>query len=230
MNKKFQEGITIQEDMKIKEHISVLKQKDGKNIGYSESERDGTTTSSYTSEHGDIDFKVEGNSPQGEQDTLHVGQILIKVLNNSGDNWSKPEIGDGVADCVAYDLNNNKKKIEIQIIRASTDQELWKRLATKGQINNERVPINEIISDIMITIKTKGNEQTIPSNIRQSITLALDANRLSAYTLDDIINKFHKTYGKEVKSFGFNSIWIVGPIEALTHRLDLLPEESEGSK
>lgn len=224
MNKKFQE------DMKIKEHISVLKQKDGKNIGYSESEREGTTTSSYTSEHGYIDFKVEGNSPQGEQDTIKVCQRLIKVLNQNGENWSDPEFSDGGVDCTSANLKNSSQILEIQVVRASTNQELWKRLATKGQINNEKVPINEIISDIMITIKTKGNEQTIPSNIRQSITLALDANRLSAYTLDDIINKFHKTYGKEVKSFGFNSIWIVGPIEALTHRLDLLPEESEGSK
>jgi len=213
--------------MKVTEHISVLKQKDGENIGYSESDRDGTTASSYINDQDEIEFEVKGNSPQGEQDTLHVGQILIKVLNNSGDNWSELKSGDGVADCIAYDQNNRKKKIEIQIIRASIDENLWKQLANIGQINDVKVKINKIVSDIKNTIDAKGNERTIPSNYRHTITLALDANRLSAYTLDNVVKKFREKYAKEVKSLGFKSIWIVGPREELTHRLDLPTDKNE---
>ncbi len=221
MNKKFQEGV------KIREHFSVLKQRDGENIGYSESDREGTTASSYINEHDDIEFKLEGNSPQGEQDTLKVCQILLNVLNQNGGNWSNPKMSDRGVDCVSENLKNSSEILEIQVVRASTNPELWKSLANKGQINNERISTSEIVSEIKKSIETKSNERTIPSNIRQSITLALDANRLSAYTLDKVVKKFHEKYAKEVISLGFKSIWIVGPREELTHRLDILPEESD---
>lgn len=213
--------------MKLDEHIAVLKQKDGENIGFSESERQGTTASANLEEDGNVSYSLKGKSPQGEQDTLAVGQKLIDVLNKAGDKWSNPELGEGVVDCASYDLEDPNKKIEIQVIRASTNQQLWKSLSATGEIDRLRITIDELVSDLRTSIDKKASERIIPSNIRSSITLALDATRLAGHTLDRVVNQFRNDYSEYSKSLGFDSIWIVGPTESLTSRLDIDPQDNK---
>jgi hypothetical protein len=213
--------------MKIDEHIAVLKQKDGENIGFSESERQGTTTSANLEDNGDVSFSLKGKSPQGEQDTLTVCKMLINVLNKNGGKWREPEPGVDFVDCVSYDSEDFNKKIEIQVIRASTRQDLWKNLSATGKIERQGIPINDLVLDIKTSIDKKASDRKIPISYRYSITLALDATRLPSHTLDRVVNQFRNDYSEYSKSLGFDSIWIVGPTESLTSRLDIDPQDNK---
>lgn len=213
--------------MEAKECISILRKENGKIIGFSESERQGTESSAMLEKDGTISSSLKGKSPQGEQDTLLAGQILINVLNRSGDNWSQPErVGDDdVADCVAYDLDNPKKIIEIQVVRVVIEQKFWKKLSTKGEVNKKGKPLL-FESDIKTSIEMKASEAKIPSSYRKNIVLALDATRLAGHTFRPVVNQFCDNFSEYAKSLGFHSIWIVGLWEVLTFRLDLNPSNN----
>jgi hypothetical protein len=48
----------------------------------------------------------------------------------------------------------------------------------------------------------------------------LDATETPDLAFTQIVNSFRAYHGMWAKELGFKSIWIVGPVEDLVHRLD----------
>ncbi|KAF0146152.1 MAG: hypothetical protein FD156_179 [Nitrospirae bacterium] len=162
----------------------------------------------------------KGSSPQGEANTLPTCVTLVQALNEAGENWSHPidntEKDDNV-DCIAYDKDNNKKELHIQVVRAKSDKNFWRHLAKKGQIEQE-VSINELLTDLKLSIEKKSE---IPPPQRQHLVLALDATKLPVFIFDDVLKEYILRYGAWTHSLGFQSVWLVGPLSTNTKRLDI---------
>lgn len=123
-------------------------------------------------------------------------------------------------DCVALDKNNSKTRIRIQVIRAMADQGMWRQLAKAGRVSGSNVHKTELLRQLKQSIEKKANITKIPPAIRASLILALDATLLPALSFDDVIEEFKFQFGVWASSLGFQSIWLVGPMPALTWRLD----------
>ena len=71
-----------------------------------------------------------------------------------------------------------------------------------------------------IAIETKANDRRIPQSSRCGLLLALDATRLPALGFDAVVEAFRNDWGLWTKSLGFDSVWLIGPSESMTWRLD----------
>lgn len=162
---------------------------------------------------------LTGSSPQGEANTLPTCVTLVQALNEAGENWSHPidntEKNDNV-DCIAYDKDNNKKELRIQVVHAMTDENFWQQLSQKGQIARE-ASINELLAILKLSIEKKIK---IPPPQRPHLVLALDATKLPVFIFDGVLKEYILRYGSWTHSLGFQSVWLVGPLSTNTKRLD----------
>ena len=55
---------------------------------------------------------------------------------------------------------------------------------------------------------------------RSNLMLALDATRLPVLGFEDVVEEFQARFGTWIKSLGFEAVWLVGPQDSLTWRLD----------
>lgn len=196
------------------DHVSELHTTEGGNVlGFSESERDGRTTSAELV-GGAITSHLTGTPPQGEEDTPYVCAMLVETFNRAGGNWLPPDVGQGVADGIAADANDHRKLLRIQVVRA--DKHVWLTLRKSGHVT-ATPPVNDIVETIKEAISHKVARLPIVS--RRGVTLALDANRLPAYAFTDVVSSFQRDHGKWATSLAFDSIWIVGPHPELVKSL-----------
>lgn len=213
--------VTINETIKATDYVATLASREGRSIGFRESVREGRAASADRHDNGSLSYSILGSSPQGEEDTLSACRILVKVLNASGGNWADPVPGEGIVDCEAVDARFSDQKVSIQVIRAIADQELWKNLNLQGNIQELNVSKNQLICLIKDAIEKKASERSIPQSIRPSLTLALDATRLPVLGFEDVVERFQSQFGGWTKSLGFEAVWLVGPQDSLTWRLDI---------
>jgi hypothetical protein len=211
-------NVSVSETINVSTHLSALARRGGKTIGFRESEREGRATSADRHEDGSLSYSILGSSPQGEEDTLSACRMLIKVLNASGANWSEPTPGQGIVDCEAVDAKFPDRKLSIQVIRAISDQDLWKKLNIQGSFDDLNVSKDQLVNHLRDAIMKKA--AAIPQGIRRGLTLALDATRLPVLGFQDVAEEFKCQFGPWSKSLGFESVWLVGPLESLTWRLD----------
>lgn len=202
---------------------SALQSRQGKAIGYSESERDGRAASADQHEDGSVSFELTGSSPQGEEDTLQVCRMLVDKLNVAGDNWGQPVLGEALADCRVVHQQYKGMVLEIQVVRAITDQTIWKELNEHKHLQQSGVTKDELAEHIRYAIESKTNQRRIPRLSRADLTLALDANRLPALGFDEVVDVFRSKHGTWCQTLGFAGIWLVGPSTSLTWRLDSAP-------
>jgi hypothetical protein len=196
----------------------MLGRRDGRVIGFRESERKGRAASADRHNDGSLSYSILWSSPQGEEDTLSTCRILVNALNAAGGNWPNPVPGEGIVDCEAVNLNLQEQKLSIQVIRAIADQQLWKRLNLEGNFQDLNVSKHQLVSQIKAAIERKANDRAIPRIIRPSLTLALDATRLPVLAFEDVVEMFQSQFGVWTKSLGFEAVWLVGPQESLTWR------------
>lgn len=212
--------VCLKEEIKLSNHISMTGVRDGKTIGFRESEREGRAASADVNDNGTLSHSLSGSSPQGEEDTLNAGRILVESLNHRGGNWQSPVPGHGNEDCVATDKIDNSKKIAIQLVRAITDPKFWRELSQKGHYNETQLSKEELVNQIRTAVEKKANDSKIPFPMRRSLILALDATRLPALCFNDVVEAYRTLYTAETKILGFESVWLVGPIPDLVWRLD----------
>jgi hypothetical protein len=168
-----------------------------------------------------ISYALTGKSPQGETDTLRACQILIRHLNNKGGDWNNPiSVNEGLVDCEATDRKSQKHKLCFQVVRADVDPKLWKSLNNYGKVATAQ-NTEALVETIKSAITSKANERKIPKISRKGVTLTLDANKLPALSFDSVIEAFGSQWGAWASKLGFESIWLVGPNESLTWRLDI---------
>jgi hypothetical protein len=196
-------------------------QHEERTVRFRESERDGRTASA--DDHGDcsISFSLIGTSPQGEEDTPEACSILIRAMNQTGETWNAPLVGTDDIDCYASNsMNGTVEPLRIQVVRAIIDPEIWRALANSGTLATSGVAVEEMTDLMADALQKKLDPKKIPLKQRPGLVLALDATRLPALAFDSVVNSFQERHRVALTATGFRSIWIVGPTESLTKRLD----------
>ena len=167
-----------------------------------------------------MSFAIDGTSPQGEEDTANTCEILIRALNLRGEAWQDPTRGNGVSDCIAIDSKNPDQALSIQVVRAISDSELWKELARLEHTSESDTTARRLAKELRISIDRKAGDEGIPAVSRVDLVLALDATRLPIMAFEDVIEEFRSAHSPWASKLGFSAIWLVGPTEHMTHRLD----------
>jgi hypothetical protein len=140
-------------------------------------------------------------------------------MNGLGETWNEPLEGRGDADCIAMSATDSSSDpLRIQVVRAFSDPELWKTLSTLGKLAMPKVTVEEA-SDLMAEA-FKKKVSRIPPKQRFELVLALDANRLPGLAFDSVLECFRERHRETLQSAGFRSVWIVGPTDSFTKRLD----------
>jgi hypothetical protein len=175
----------------------------------------GNATEADIDDQGHITGNVQGRSPQGEEGSLTVCEILIEYLNQLGANWAIPHPdnqGERGIDCVS---EREQDHLLIQVTRIP-DAVDWKGLNKSGaaSIAND---VSTAISQLQRAIEGKA---TIDPSLRRSITLVIDAMRTPAFATPPVVHAFKAVHGQYIDSLAFKSIWVVGPVASTVYRLD----------
>ncbi len=212
-------SVSLVEGVKAGDHYAKEHQRNGERIGFSESPRDGLASYGFKEDTGELRFGLEGAPPQGEQDTLAVCNTLILRLNQEGADWSLPVESDGDVDGLSTSSSKPNERLLIQVVRAVSDPDLWKKLASSGKVSEENRTSRDLVADLKSAIEHKADERRIPRRRRGDLVLALDASRLPAHALDVTVASFRDEHATWAGSLGFQAIWLVGPSVSLTTRL-----------
>jgi DNA-directed RNA polymerase subunit RPC12/RpoP len=213
-------NITVADGINVSDHMTAVGKKDDKTVGFRESERNGRIASADQNENGSLSYSLTGSSPQGEEDTLSTCKNLVQALNEAGWNWAQPQKGEGVEDCTTLDKSDQRNKLRIQVVRAITDENLWRRLSLEGGIEESSISKDELLAQLKSSIERKSDDRKIPASIRSNLLLALDATRLPVLSFEGVIEEYVARFGSWTRSLGFQGVWLVGPISSLTWRLD----------
>jgi hypothetical protein len=164
-------------------------------------------------------LSIEGDSRQGESGTIEVCGILVRRLNKDGFSWESPY--DPTADIsrreegIDCEAKDREKVLKVQVTRVETD--IWKDLS-KNQKAGKISKIKCTVENIWNVILRKSNR--IPPDQRKDLVLALDAIETPIYALENVVEAFGNKYGAKTTSLGYEAVWMVGPTEELTYRLD----------
>ena len=157
----------------------------------------------------------EGSSPQNEQDVLDVCGVLRAALNRAGGQWigcqAPPEVSD--VDCLLDDASG--AALQVQVTRV--ERAIWEQVARTGRAEMTRT-VTQAADAIWDAISRKSTK--IPPRQRQDLLLALDALGAPAFPLLPVASEFRTRYSAQAAALGYKSIWLVGPAEDWTHRLD----------
>lgn len=208
--------VEIKEGISLSEHASVVKVQEGKIVGYAESERDGLLIHADQISSGEVLSSLTGPPPTGETDTLKVCGILVKSLNAQGATWGSVVPGSGATDCTADCISDSKKKLHIQVVRAVSCVGLWRELATKSSVQRQQ-KVEQLAHELSESIRRKSVKYPTPT--KETLILALDANRLPEMVLTDVREAATRLTRKARESSGFKEIWVVGPTHELTYEL-----------
>ena len=212
-------GVDITASMQASSHVSVLREHEGEATGFTESERQNRTSSGSLQSDGSVNISVIGSSPQGEEDTNSVCEVLRERLNGDGAHWGSIVLGREPADRILVDSNDPNVTLEVQVVRAIASQTLWRELNLSGSVQRLLSP-TDAADEIRVAIESKARPEKIPEPTRPNLVLALDATRLASLAFDGIVREFRSANLKWTASHGFAAVWLVGPISRLVWRLD----------
>jgi hypothetical protein len=168
---------------------------------------------------GTIQSDLSGRSPRNEEDSQATCDRLVRVLNAQGARWTVPTPGTADADCESHDAEDRKRKLAIQVVRASNDSEMWRTLNETGVVEVHR-PSDRLADELLAVIRHKHDTYRVPSQLAV-LVLAIDANRLPGHTFDTVLASFRIRHRATCIGFGFREVWLVGPRDNLVFRLDL---------
>jgi hypothetical protein len=136
---------------------------------------------------GRVEFELAGRSPQNEEDALEACARLVRWLNVHGADWGDPvpsiERVDDV-DAWSTDRTDPAKKLQMQVVRASTVTERWATLARRGAVD-VATDVEALAGELMAAITTKTK---YPAEQRASLTLVLDATRAVSHTFAQVFD------------------------------------------
>jgi hypothetical protein len=215
--------VQIVETLRVNSHLSVLQERDGDAVGFSESEREGRASSASVEEDGTLRFSIQGTSPQGEEDTPTACRVFLGCLAKRGYPYTDVVAGSEPADCVLVEGPKGLHRQEVQVVRAIASQTIWRTLARHGALQSA-VSARQVVAELSSAIATKARNERLPERIRANLVLALDATRLPGVAFDTIVREFRKAECTRISVFGFKAIWLVGPTARLCWRLDVADE------
>jgi hypothetical protein len=194
------------------------RRREGELTGFGESGRQGRAASADMAQSGETTFAITGNSPQGEDDTLLCCSTLISCLNASGGEWEDPKLAAGGVDCTSSAKSG--LRLDIQVIRALTDQAFWRELNAEGRVERRTMDFQPLVTALRTAIEKKADTRKVTPRDRHSIRLALDATRLPVLCFDAVRRLLRQELSTWATTLGFAAIWVVGPSAHLTWRLD----------
>jgi len=200
----------------MKESISVIKE-EGKIVGYGFGNSDGAEHFADINHNEQVIHRHSDSSPQGEESTLEVCEIIVQKKNKLGDDWTKLTQSTGVADFISRSKSNMRRELRMQVVRANVDNIYWRELNVKKSLPEKIHSIEELCEIMKKAIDLKL--ERIPEVSREGITLVLDATVLPQLCMSDGVEYFKTKYGDNLKSTGFEEIWLVGPHIKMTFKI-----------
>lgn len=165
-----------------------------------------------------IQLNLRGRPPRNEEGSLDVSARLVRSLNARGATWSAPVLGEEDVDAISTDRTIPTKNLHMQVVRATTDEALWRTLGREGvaeKNHDAAAAAREMISAV------RKKAEKYPAAQRNNLTLILDAARTPNHTFQRVHDEFAMAHRAECSSFGFSSVWVVGAVDELVTRLDL---------
>jgi hypothetical protein len=211
-------AFTKNEAVKASSHVTMLQERQGQAIGFSESERQGRASDSTLDSNGSLRLSIQGSSPQGEEDTPTACRVLLDRLKEDGVLYDTVTRGPEPADCILTEGSNPDNALGVQVVHAIVSEDLWETLGKERAAQVEsRLP--DVVRQLRAAIEHNGVRKLGPRE-RADLVLALDATRLPGLGFDAVIREFRAVEAAWAASLGFRAIWLVGPTPRLTWRLD----------
>jgi hypothetical protein len=161
---------------------------------------------------------VKAKPRHNEEGNPKVCGLLLTKLNRVGDTWknlSFPDKRHSDVDCTAE--NDDGDILKMQVTRAARSESFWRGIG-KGHVMCNLQSEETAIQNLKDAIDRKSRR--LPESQKKKLLLVLDATETPDLAFTQAINSFRASLGKWAKSQSFRSIWIVGPVEDLVHRLD----------
>lgn len=165
-----------------------------------------------------IQLNLTGRPPRNEEGSLDVSARLVRSLNVGGATWRAPVIGTEDVDAISTDSTILTKNLHMQVVRATTDEALWRTLGREG-VAEKNQDATAVAQELISAVRKKAEKY--PAAQRSNLTLVLDATRTPNHTFQQVHDVFARTHRAECSSFGFSSVWVVGAVDELVTRLDL---------
>jgi hypothetical protein len=126
--------VTLKAGIMLHEHVSVVKRREDRVVGFVETERESVSQSGAHLIEGKVHTQLVGATPQNEGDSLAVACILIRKLNSLGAHWSAPSLAAEPADCEAADTATPGRSLLVQITRLNLTNAFWRELNVSGSV------------------------------------------------------------------------------------------------
>lgn len=211
---------SVSSSIRAHDHLSSTTTRAGVIIGFSESQGRGRAASGDVDGSGCVTITINGGPPRGETGTFDASCRLVAQLNSKlSQSWAQPIEIAGVRyiDAEAQGVGTfSGRKLTIQVVRALTDPAFWETLGYRGQASLS-LPLRTAAKILKAAIERKTGK--IPSAVRPSLTLALDATDVPGLSLDAVVHEFNSVYGCWVETQGFEAVWVVGPWHDMVHKL-----------
>jgi hypothetical protein len=205
--------------MKPSGHVMGAHVRNEQTIGFAEGEQSDLTRCASLEADGRVLLNLRGLAPRNEQDSDEVCAILVAALNTEGLQVTSKGRGEQDEDHI---LVIDGVQVGVQVVRALTEPQFWKKLAHSGEVRELRLSPSDAASALKLAIEHKTS---IPAAQRSQLILVLDAYRLPALAIGPVASQFQKAYGAWAQSLGFRAVYVAGPIEIVVSRLDKANKE-----
>jgi hypothetical protein len=186
-------------------------------------------TSSGDVKGGVVDLpSATGKPSHGEHLSGETSAILVRRLNQDGASWGDPvslhPITGGGDDYEAKDTRNaglprvlaeaRFHPLRIQVTRPKIDA-FFKDLCEQGEAQMPPGTTEQVVQALWAGIDGKRLAA------HPKVVLALNVILTSWLALSQCVDAFRQKFGADARKVGFQEIWVVGPDETFTHRLDV---------
>jgi hypothetical protein len=155
---------------------------------------------------GGLEDRIEGRASRKDDSELRVAQTLVEHLNADGAQWGQVELRRGRED-------DGDQALRIQV--TTPERAVWKQLASAGEVRRSDNTTERAVAAIKAAIEGK-----LLFAGTASIVLALDSTDSPSYALAGVADAFGAAHGQWASEAGYASIWLVGPVASLVHRID----------
>lgn len=152
----------------------------------------------------------------GEFGADSVAWRLVDRLKMFGGTWSRPE--SSTEPGIDSTVSGPDGLLKIQVTRAFSDPSAWQELARDLELHRS-FSVSDGIDVIWRAVLRKAC--STPRSSRRAITLALDTAAPGILAFIGVMVPFREGYAERVQELGFNQVWLVGPIDHLTWRVDV---------
>ncbi len=199
-------------------NLRITQHRRGEPITHRESGVVGSSSEAAATPEGSVVSQQRGTPAQGEGRTFEACRMLAAVWRDRGQPWLHVSQAGPHDDCDCIGFHGENPPVRIQLVRADSSPDAYRALARDGEFATMS-PTAEPRADVLrAAIKKKADR--IPVVQRQNLILALDATTASVYALGPVVRSFRDQFESWAAGLNFAAIWLVGPNNTMTYRLD----------